>query len=116
MKDRINLKGQIFFRFFVDYLVFISRTWIRGIEKMLRTVNRICSGMDMKLAVEKMGFLTNDPGQTTWKQDTDGLGLVSVAQNYSNAVIALSRNGLDRAVAAHTLWDRCAVPAILYAT
>ena len=89
---------------------------IRGIEKMLRTVNRICSGMDMKLAVEKMGFLTNDPGQTTWKEDTDGLGSVSVAQNYSNAAIALSRNGLDRALAAHTLWERCAVPAVLYAT
>ena len=40
--------------------------------------------------------------------------LMSVAQNYANAIIALSRNGLDRAVAAHTLCERFAVPAILY--
>ena len=48
--------------------------------------------------------------------DTDGPGLVSVAQNYTNVIFGLSRNGLDQAVAAYTLWKRCAVPAILYAT
>ena len=57
-------------------------------KKMLQTVNRFCSGMDMKLAVEKkIVFLTNGPGQTTWKEDTDGPGLVSVAKNYANAII-----------------------------
>ena len=48
--------------------------------------------------------------------DTDGPGLVSVAQNYTNVIFGLSRNGLDQAVAAHTLWKRFAVSAILYAT
>ena len=40
--------------------------------------------------------------------------MVAVAQKYANAVIGLPRNGLDRAVAAHALWERCAIPAILY--
>ena len=39
---------------------------------------------------------------------------MAVAQKYANAVIGLPRNGLDRAVAAHALWERCAIPAILY--
>ena len=73
-------------------------------------------GSGMKLAVEKMVFLTKGPSQTTWTVDTDGPSLVSVAQNYTNVIFGLSRNGLDQAVAAHTLWKRCAEPAILYAT
>ena len=41
--------------------------------------------------------------------------MVAVAQKYANAIIGLSRNGLDRAVKAHTLWgERCAIPAVLY--
>ena len=37
--------------------------------------------------------------------------MVAVAHKYANAIIELSRNGLDRAMAAHAL---CAIPAILY--
>ena len=41
--------------------------------------------------------------------------MVAVAQKYANAIIGLSRNGLDRAVKAHTLWgERCAILAVLY--
>ena len=40
--------------------------------------------------------------------------MVAVAHKYANAIIGLSRNGLDRAMAAHALWERCKIPAILY--
>lgn len=40
--------------------------------------------------------------------------MVAVAHEYANAIIGLSRNGLDRAMAAHALWERCKIPAILY--
>lgn len=40
--------------------------------------------------------------------------MVAVAHKFANAIIGLSRNGLDRAMAAHALWERCAIPAILY--
>ena len=29
--------------------------------------------------------------------------------------MGVTRAGLDRALVAHTLWERCAIPAILYA-
>ena len=114
----------------------------RGMERMLRACNRFCQGMDMKLAVEKTVMLTTGPAGTSWKvSDNDPsleavlvgkyLGIdiqvkgrnlikgreekmVATAQRYANAIIGLSRNGLDRAVAAHTLWERCAIPAVLY--
>ena len=143
MKEGVNFDGVVLSAlFFADDLVLISRTKRRGMESMLRSVNRFCQGMDMKLAVEKTVMLTSGPSGTSWKVTDDNpcveavlvgkyLGIeiqvkgrnlikgregkmVSIAQKYANAVIGLSRNGLDRAVAAHALWERCAIPAILY--
>ena len=54
MKEGVNFDGVILSAlFFADDLVLISRTKRRGMENMLRSVNRFCLGMDMKLAVEK---------------------------------------------------------------
>ena len=40
--------------------------------------------------------------------------MVAVTQKSANAIIGLSKNGFDRAVAAHALWERCAIPGELY--
>ena len=143
MKEGVNFDDQVLSAlFFADDLVLISRTKRRGMERMLRACNRFCQGMDMKLAVEKTVILTKGPTGTSWKvSDNDPIleavlvgkylgidiqvkgrnlikgreeKMVATAQRYANAIIGLSRNGLDRAVAAHTLWERCAIPAVLY--
>ena len=142
MKEGVNFDDQVLSAlFFADDLVLISRSKRRGMERMLRARNRFCQGMDMKLAVEKTVILTKGPTGTSWKvSDNDPIleavlvgkylgidiqvkgrnlikgqeeKMVATAQKYANAIIGLSRNGLDRAVAAHTLWERCAIPAVL---
>ena len=41
--------------------------------------------------------------------------MVCVAQKYANTIMGVTIAGLDRSLVAHTLWERCAIPAILYA-
>ena len=90
---------------------------------MLKCVNRFCQGMDMKLAVKKTVMLTSGLSGTSWKVTHDNPCVEAVlvskylgidiqvkseqrlreedggsCQKYANAVIGLSRNGLDRAV------------------
>ena len=38
----------------------------------------------------------------------------STVQRYAYAILGLSRCGLDRSMLARVLWERCAIPAILY--
>ena len=40
--------------------------------------------------------------------------MVLIAQRYANAIMGLSRNSLDRALAVHCLQERFAIPTILY--
>ena len=41
--------------------------------------------------------------------------MLKIAKNYANTIMGVTRAGLDRALVAHTLWERCAIPAFLYA-
>ena len=130
--------------FFVDDLVLISRTRIRGMNKLLRAVNKFCQDMNMKLAVDKTVILTAGDNSSTWKVDDDSpdliasllvkyLGvslsvkgrnlvkareekMVSSARAFAHTIMGLTRSGLDRAITAHKLWEVCAIPSILYAT
>ena len=72
MKEGVNFNGQILSAlFFEDDLVLISRTKCRGMERMLKCVNRFCQGMDMKLAVQKTVMLTSGLSGTSWKVTHD---------------------------------------------
>ena len=130
--------------FFEDDLVLISRTRIRGINKLLRAVNKFCQDMNMKLAVDKTVILTAGDNSCTWKVDDDSpdliatlvakyLGvslsvkgrnlvkareekMVSSARAFAHTIMGLTQSGLDRAITAHKLWEVCAIPSILYAT
>jgi len=144
MKEGINFNGQVISAlFFADDLVLISRTKVRGMERMLREVSRFCHGVYMKLSVEKTIILSCGTQGHTWKIEpgtpdlesnlvgkylgvelqVKGRNLVKpredrmvcVAQNYANTIMGVTRSGLDRSLVAHTLWERCAIPAILYA-
>ena len=129
--------------FFADDLVFISRTKVRGMERMLKEVSRFCNGMHMKLSIEKTIILSNGPQGQSWKVEpgtpdleaslvckylgidiqVKGRNLVKaredrmigIAQKYAYTIMGITRAGLDQALVAHTLWEGCAVPAILYA-
>ena len=41
--------------------------------------------------------------------------MVCVLQKYANPIMGVTRFGLDLSLVAHTLWERCAIPATLYA-
>ena len=144
MKEGINFNGQVISAlFFADDLVLISRTKVRGMERMLREVSRFCHGVYMKLSVEKTIILSNGAQGQAWKIEPGMADLeahlvgkylgvdvqvrgrnlvkpreermVCVAQKYANTIMGVTRAGLDRSLVAHTLWERCAIPAILYA-
>ena len=38
------------------------------------------------------------------------------ARRFDHSIFSLSRKGLDRILVARTLWERCAIPLILYAS
>ena len=143
MKEGINFNGQVISAlFFADDLVLISGTKVRGMERMLREVSRFCHGVYMKLSVEKTIILSNGTQGQAWKIEpgtpdlesnlvgkylgvelqVKGRNLVKpredcmvcVAQKYANTIMGVTRSGLDRSLVAHTLWERCAIPAILY--
>ena len=68
MKEGVNFSGQVISAlFFADDLVLISRTKVRGMERMLREVSRFCKGMYMKLSVEKTAILSNGQEGQVWK-------------------------------------------------
>ena len=52
---------------FADDLVLISRTRIRGMNRLLRAVHRFCQDMHMKLSVDKTVMLSTGTGSTSWK-------------------------------------------------
>ena len=64
--------------FFADDLILISRTRLKGMERMFKVVQRFCSAMSMKLAVSKTVILSNGPAQTAWTVDDDEPGLEAV--------------------------------------
>ena len=41
--------------------------------------------------------------------------MIGIAQKYASTIMGITQSGLDQALVAHTLWEGCAVPAILYA-
>ena len=73
MKEGINFNGGIISALmFADDLVLISRTKIRGMNRLLRVVHRFCKDMHMKLAVEKTVMLSTGTGNVSWKiSDTE---------------------------------------------
>ena len=60
-----------FFFFFADDLVLISRTLKRGLERMLRVVNRFCLGMHLKLAVNKTVIISGGATSSKWASGGD---------------------------------------------
>ena len=138
MKEGVNFNGQVISAlFFADDLVLISRTRVRGMERMLKEVSRFCKCMHMRLSIEKTVILSNGRVGQVWKVEpgtpdleatlagkylgvdiqVKGRNLVKlqIAQKYANTIMGVTRAGLDRALVAHTLWERCAIPAVLYA-
>ena len=63
--------------FFADDLVLISRTKVRGMNKLLKVVNKFCQDMNMKLAVDKTVILSAGASNTVWKVDNDSPDLVA---------------------------------------
>jgi len=98
----------------------------------------------MKLSVDKTVMLSTGTGNTSWKiSDTEPvlesalvakyLGvevgvkgrnlvkareakMIQTARAYAHTIMGCTRVGLDRSLTASTLWESCAIPAILYAT
>jgi len=129
--------------FFADDLVLISRTWNRGMNSLLRILDRFCSKMSMTLSVSKTFVLTTGPKDKTWKIGDSGeelketlvakyLGInlqlrgrhtlgreqdiTGIARRYAHTILSITRGGLDRSRLAKILWETCAVPAFLYGT
>ena len=127
--------------FFADDLVLISKTSYRGMMKLLKLVDKFCKEMCMSLSVEKTYMLTSGPQDRIWRiGDSDSsleetmvakyLGVniklrgrnivqrekdvVATARRHANAIMGLTRAGLDRAKVVKRLWEACAIPAILY--
>ena len=145
MKEGVVFDGVVFSAlFFADDLVLISRTRIRGMNRLLKAVDRFCRDMNMQLAVDKTVLLRAGSRDSTCKVYDEGpkleasliakyLGVSfsvqrlksnqgprrendSSARAFAHTIVRLTRSGLDRAVTAHKLWEVCAIPSILYAT
>ena len=66
-KEGVNFSGVVLSALlFADDLVLISRTRIRGMNKLLRTVHWFCADMRMRLAVEKTVILSSGPVGGRW--------------------------------------------------
>ena len=52
-------------------IVLISCTRQRGMIHLLRTVQRFCCAMNMKLAVEKTVMLSSGPENSSWNISSD---------------------------------------------
>ena len=144
MKEGVNFSGvAVSALLFADDLVLISRTRIRGMNKLLRTVHKFCTDMRMKLLVEKTVILSSGPVGGRWVVSGDepsleasliakylGVDLsirgrnlvkarearmISTARAYAHTIMGCTRTGLDRSATAQRLWECCAIPAILYA-
>ena len=144
MKEGVNFSGVVVSALlFADDLVLISRTRIRGMNKLLRTVHKFCTDMRMKLLVEKTVILSSGPVGCRWVVSGDepsleasliakylGVDLsirgrnlvkarearmISTARAYAHTIMGCTRTGLDRSATAQRLWECCAIPAILYA-
>ena len=64
---QVNFEGVVILAlFFADDLVLISWTKRRGMERMLRAVNKFCMSMKMTLSVEKTVILTAGAQDTVW--------------------------------------------------
>ena len=145
LKEGVGFNGVVVTAlFFADDLVLISRTKVRGMNKLLKVVNKFCQDMNMKLAVDKTVILSAGANNTVWKVDNDSPDLVaslvakylgvslsikgrnlikaregkmiSSARAFAHTIMGLTRSGLDRAITAHKLWELCAIPSILYAS
>ena len=145
MKEGVTFEGVVVSAlFFADDLVLISRTKRRGMERMLRAVNRFCEAMKMTLSVEKTVILTAGTQDATWTVSDSApdleatisskylgidiqvkgrnlikereVSMIRAALKYAHTIMGFSRVGQDKARVAYILWERCAVPAILYAT
>ena len=145
MKEGINFEGVIISALmFADDLVLISRTRIRGMNRLLRAVHKFCQDMHMKLSVDKTVMLSTGTGNTSWKiSDSEPIlesalvakylgvevgvkgrnlvkareaKMIQTARAYAHTIMGCTRVGLDRSLTASTLWESCAIPAILYAT
>ena len=143
-KEGVSFSGVVVSALlFADDLVLISRTRIRGMNKLLRTVHRFCTNMRMRLAVEKTVILSSGPVGGRWVVSGDepsleaslvakylGVDLsikgrnlvrarearmISTARAYAHTIMGCTRTGLDRSATAHRLWEGCAIPAVLYA-
>ena len=144
MKEGINFEGLIISALmFADDLVLISRTRIRGMNRLLHAVHRFCQDMHMKQSVDKTVMLSTGTGSTSWKiSDSEPtlesalakyLGvevgvkgrnlvkareakMIQTARAYAHTIMGCTRVGLDRSLTASSLWESCAIPAFLYAT
>ena len=145
MKEGIHFSGMtISALFFADDLVLISRTKRRGMNRLLRAVQKYCTEMDMKLAVEKTVILSYGSNQNSWRVSDSGpdleaalvakyLGvdicvqgrnlikpresiMIGSARAYAHTIMGCTHWGLDRSLTAYKLWECCAVPQFLYGT
>jgi len=112
-------------------------------NSLLNLTEKFCKDMHMLLAVSKTFVLTTGPRNRVWRvrgavediRETlmaKYLGvkiqvrgrhllhrekdMVATARRFAHSIMSLTRAGLDRSHVARTLWEVCAIPAILYAT
>ena len=126
--------------FFADDLVLVSRSRRTGMESLIDIVVNFCKDMKMKLSPTKTFIITNKSTGQPWMVDDQALEevlvakylgvniqvqgrslvgqyertMLSRARTFSHTIMGLSKSGLDRASVARTLWEGCAIPAVLY--
>ena len=127
---------------FADDVGLISRTARKGINHLFNVVNSYNKAYDMNLSMKKTYIITSSKTINSWKVGPTGetitelltakyLGIdISlnnkfITRNREDSVIrearakaqtiqGLTRSGLDRSKLTKELWEKCAVPAILY--
>ena len=129
--------------FFADDLVLITEGKKNRMNQLLSTVQKYCKNTKMTLAVGKTYVLTNGDMDQEWEAggeeslkeviEAKYLGIdikvrgrnptktkeqkmINQAQAKAYTILNLTREGINRAKIARTLWETCVVPAVLYAT
>ena len=69
------------------------------------------SSLEETMVAKYLGVNIKLQGRNTIQREKD---VVATARRHANAIMGLTRAGLDRAKVAKRLWEVCAIPAILY--
>ena len=90
--------------------MFVLTTGPRGTEFKVGNSGK---KLEKTMTAKYLGIKIRVRGKHLLDREKD---VIASARRFAYSIFSLSRKGLDRSLVARTLWERCAIPSILYAS